>query len=355
MSNTTFENPLKTEGFAFIEFAANDKIHFHNHFIKLGFTETGKSDTHDVIVYQQGKITFFVNSCSDRQIKEFAKAHGNSACAMGFYVEDPGSAHKLAIERGATNHQCDKNSVWVGILAIEGIGGSVIYFVSKKNEFLERFNITKSPSNDIGLNYIDHLTHNVNRGRMDYWADFYSKIFNFREIRYFDIDGKLTGLFSKAMTSPCGEIRIPLNESKDDKSQIEEFLREFNGEGIQHIALTATDIFHAVSAMRKNGAKFLDTPDTYYELIDKRLPNHGEDVAKLHKDKILMDGTTSPKRKLLLQIFTENLFGPVFFEIIERRGDEGFGEGNFQALFDSIELDQLRRGIFDDNKTSATP
>jgi 4-hydroxyphenylpyruvate dioxygenase len=197
----------------------------------------------------------------------------------------------------------------------------------------------------VGLTYIDHLTHNVHRGRMDQWARFYEKLFSFREIRYFDIEGKLTGLKSKAMTSPCGKIRIPINESSDEKSQIEEFLDAYRGEGIQHIALGCADIYRTVESLRAKKVKFLDTPDTYYELIDKRLPGHGENVARLKKNKLLIDGAPTKDGGLLLQIFTKPAIGPIFFEIIQRKGDEGFGEGNFRALFESIELDQIRRGV----------
>lgn len=341
----TWENPLKTDGFAFIEFAAQDKSKFESNFTKMGFTLTRHAPKHDITLYEQGQIKFFVNNASDENTGQFAKVHGNSAAAMGFYVEDPEYALKLAIQRGASIFAASENSIFSDIPAIQGIGGTAIYFVAANDEYLNRFSLIKKANAGVGLNYIDHLTHNVNRGYMDHWADFYSKIFGFRQVRYFDIDGKQTGLFSKAMTSPCGKIKIPLNESKDDKSQIEEFLHQFNGEGIQHIALISSDIYYTIPAMRQNGTKFMDTPDTYYELIDKRLPNHGEDIARLQKDKILIDGTTTPKRKLLLQIFTENLFGPIFFEIIQRKGDEGFGEGNFKALFDSIELDQIRRGV----------
>jgi 4-hydroxyphenylpyruvate dioxygenase len=198
---------------------------------------------------------------------------------------------------------------------------------------------------DSRLTYIDHLTHNVHRGRMAVWADFYEKLFNFREIRYFDIEGQSTGLFSKAMTSPCGKIRIPLNESQDDKSQIEEFLREYKGEGIQHIALGTSNIYEAVDIIRGRGIKFQDTPDTYYEMLPERIDGHGEDIAELEKRGILMDGAPTEGQGLLLQIFTQNVIGPIFFEIIQRKGNEGFGEGNFKALFESIELDQMRRGV----------
>ena len=341
-----FDNPLHTNGFAFLEFTTLDKNLLNSHFTNLGFTKIGKSEFKDVTAFQQGSIFFFVNNCSDDKSREFAKAHGNSTSAMGFYVRDANTAFKLALQRGAMAFDTPKDSVWVGIPAIEGIGGSAIYFVEEDNKYLSRFNINRPTLyHDYGLYNIDHVTHNVYRGNMVKWADFYTNIFGFRQIRYFDIDGKMTGLLSKAMTSSCGKIKIPLNESKDDKSQIEEFLKEFNGEGIQHIALTSRDIFSSVAQIYNSGVELLDTSDTYYELIDTRLPNHKEDIEQLKKFRILIDGITTPQRKLLLQIFTQNLIGPVFFEIIQRKGDEGFGEGNFQALFDSIELDQIRRGV----------
>jgi 4-hydroxyphenylpyruvate dioxygenase len=205
-----------------------------------------------------------------------------------------------------------------------------------------------------GLTYIDHLTHNVHRGRMKEWAEFYENFFNFREVRYFDIEGKLTGLKSKAMTSPCGKIRIPINESSDDKSQIAEYLDEYHGEGIQHIALGTDNIYETVTGMKAQQVAFQDTIETYYDLVDKRLPGHGESVEELKRLRILIDGNSNAsKRELLLQIFTQTLIGPIFFEIIQRKGDQGFGEGNFRALFESIELDQIRRGVLKDDGVSA--
>lgn len=340
-----YSNPIGTDGFAFVEFVSKEKSQISNHFKNLGLTEIGIGKNHPVSLYQQSQIRFFINECADAATSDFYAKHNVSPCSMGFYVDDPKFAIKEAVKRGAVEVNNNSDSIWAGIPAIWGVGGSVIYFVSRNDEFLERFNLSHQNTSGFGLEYIDHLTHNVYRGNMTTWADFYTKIFGFREIRYFDIDGKLSGLFSKAMTSPCGKIKIPLNESKDDKSQIEEFLHQFNGEGIQHIALTASNIYDSIEQIAATGIKLLDTPTTYYELIDKRLPNHGEDVVKMKQLGLLIDGTTKPKRKLLLQIFTQNLLGPSFFEIIQRKGDEGFGEGNFKALFDSIELDQVRRGV----------
>ena len=340
-----YDNPLKTDGFAFVEFVTQDKKNIGGYFNNLGLVEVGNAKTHAVSLFEQDQIRFFINLCADSASRDFYQQHKDSACSMGFYVENPEFAQSAAVKRGAVAVTGNSDSVWAGIPAIYGIGGSVIYFVSRGDTFLQRFNLTPTDTTGAGLGYIDHLTHNVFRGNMATWADFYRDIFGFREIRYFDIDGKVTGLFSKAMTSACGKIKIPLNESKDDKSQIEEFLKEFNGEGIQHIALTSKDIYKSIAQISQSGIKLLETPATYYELIESRLPNHGEDVVKMQQLGILVDGTTMPKRKLLLQIFTQNLLGPSFFEIIQRKGDDGFGEGNFKALFDSIELEQMRRGV----------
>ena len=190
---------------------------------------------------------------------------------------------------------------------------------------------------------IDHLTHNVYQGRMSYWAEFYENIFNFRELKYFDIDGAKTGLTSKAMTSPCGKIHIPLNESKDGKSQIVEYLTEYRGEGIQHVAFGTKDIYKTVDQLRDNDVSLQDTLEAYFDLINDRIDKHDEDVEELRKRRILIDG--SKKDGILLQIFTNTVIGPIFFEIIQRKGNNGFGEGNFKALFESIELDQIRRGV----------
>jgi len=241
----------------------------------------------------------------------------------------------------------------LNIPAIEGIGGSNLYLVDRYGA-QEIYDVDFVPipgaaeleaQRAVGLTYLDHLTHNVFRGNMAKWADFYERIFNFREIRYFDIEGAQTGLLSKAMTSPCGKIRIPLNESRDDHSQIEEFLKDYKGEGIQHLALGTDDIYAAVETMRERGVRFQDTPETYYDQIEARVPGHGEDLQRLRADRILVDGAPTQGQGLLLQIFTENMVGPIFFEMIQRKGNEGFGEGNFKALFESIELDQIRRGV----------
>lgn len=343
--NKELENPCKLDGFAFLEFSGPKKEDLHRQFTDLGFAPVAQHTHEDITLYKQGDIEFIINAARNCQAEEHAKTHGPGACAMGFKVENAEAALAYAVDHGATQFH-DKGHVHHGLPAIEAIGGSVIYFVDKlRQPFSGQWNeLAVNKSSAAGLNYIDHLTHNVFRGNMDKWAEFYEKIFNFREIRFFNIVGKMTGLVSRALSSPCNKIKIPLNESQDDKSQIEEFLHEYKGEGIQHIALTTRDIYKTVHQLREQNVKFLTVPDTYYEMIDDRIPWHSEPIPMLNAERILIDGDKEPKGGLLLQIFTENLFGPVFFEIIQRKGNQGFGEGNFQALFEAMERDQVRRG-----------
>ena len=348
-----FENPLGTDGFEFVEFTGPDPAGIQAQFEKMGFTAAARHRSKNVIRYKQGDINFLLNMEPSGQVAQFRSEHGPSANAMAFRVKDAALAFKLALERGATPVQGPVGPMELNIPAIEGIGGSNLYLVDRYGakaiydvDFMPIEGAEEAEAkHNVGLTYLDHLTHNVERGNMDKWAGFYERIFNFREIRYFDIEGQQTGLVSKAMTSPCGKIRIPLNESQDDKSQIEEFLKDYGGEGIQHVAFGVADIFSSVEAMRARGVMFQDAPQAYYEQLDSRLPGHGEDLQRLSADRILVDGAPTEGQGLLLQIFTENMVGPIFFELIERRGAEGFGEGNFKALFESIELDQIRRGV----------
>jgi len=345
-------NPCGLNGFAFLEFSGPESSLLHKQFQEMGFTALAHHQNEEITLYQQGEIQFIVNGSKNSQPEEHANTHGAGACAMGFRVKDAKQAYSYAILHGATAFN-DCQHANHGLLAIQAIGGSVIYFVDEKHlPFAGQWQkkpVDLTPSTDCDLVCIDHLTHNVFRGNMDKWADFYATIFNFKEIRFFNIVGKMTGLISRALGSPCGKIKIPLNESKDDKSQIEEFLQDYSGEGIQHIALSSPNIYQSVSQLRQHGVKFLDVPDTYYEMIGTRVPWHRESVEALKQGKILIDGEKDEKGGLLLQIFTENVFGPVFFEIIERHGNEGFGEGNFQALFEAIERDQVRRGTLQES------
>jgi 4-hydroxyphenylpyruvate dioxygenase len=348
-----FDNPLGTDGFEFVEFTAPDPEALGGQFERMGFTAVSRHRSKAVVRYKQGDINFLLNMEPSGQAAVFREGHGPSANAMAFRVRDAAAALKLAIERGATQVQGPVGPMELNIPCIEGIGGSNLYLVDRYGaqeiydvDFVAIPGAAEQENrNAVGLTYLDHLTHNVNRGNMAKWAEFYERIFNFRQIRYFDIEGQQTGLFSKAMTSPDGKIRIPLNESQDEHSQIEEFLKDYKGEGIQHIALGAEDIFHTVETMRERGVAFQDTIDAYFDGIDARLPGHGENVQRLRADRILIDGAPTEGQGLLLQIFTENAVGPIFFEIIQRKGNEGFGEGNFKALFESLELDQIRRGV----------
>ena len=347
-----WDNPMGTDGFEFVEYTAPDVKELHALFERMGFRAVGHHRSKAVRLFRQGEVNFIVNAEPESHGSRFAKAHGPSACAMAFRVKNAGKAYARALELGAKPFHNQIGPMELNIPAIEGIGGSVIYLVDRYGEH-SIYDVDFVPTDPakgfahegVGLTEIDHVTHNVYRGNMSEWAGFYEKLFNFREIRYFDIEGKVTGLKSRAMTSPCGKIRIPINESSDDKSQIEEYLHHYRGEGIQHIALGTNDIYVSVEKLHARGVAFQDTPDTYYERVDNRVKGHGEDVARLKRDRILMDGAPTEDQGLLLQIVTQNASGPIFFEIIQRKGNEGFGEGNVQALFESIEADQIRRGV----------
>jgi 4-hydroxyphenylpyruvate dioxygenase len=362
MGQDLYDNPLGTDGFEFVEYTSPDPQALGKVFETMGFTAVARHRSKNVLRYKQGDIDFVLNMEPQGQPAEFRGAHGPSINAMAFRVRDAAKALRLAVERGAKEVKGAVGPMELNIPAIEGIGGSYLYLVDRYGA-QEIYDVDFVPipgasareaSQSKGLTYIDHLTHNVRRGNMSTWAGFYERVFNFRQIRYFDIEGKVTGLFSKAMTSPDGKIRIPLNESQDDKSQIEEFLQDYKGEGIQHIALGTDDIYSTVDRMRASGVQFQDTPETYYEGIEARVPGHGEDLARLRERRILVDGAPTQGQGLLLQIFTQNVVGPCFFEIIQRKGNEGFGEGNFKALFESLELDQVRRGVLSlDGKPAA--
>jgi 4-hydroxyphenylpyruvate dioxygenase len=338
-------NPLGLNGFAFCEFTSPDPEAMATQFEQLGFVAAARVPERGLTLYRQGRIALVLNQ-GEGHAAEFRAAHGPSASGMGFNVADADRALATSIERGAKPVDA-ATSALPGARIIEGIGGSLLYLVDS-DPFADWEEVPgwrqASAANNVGLDLLDHLTHNVRRGEMRTWSTFYNKLFGFEEQKYFDIKGKATGLFSQAMIAPDKAIRIPLNESQDDKSQIEEFLKDYNGEGIQHLALTTDDIFETVEKLRARGVRLQDTIETYYELVDRRVPGHGHDLERLRKNRILIDGDVNDEG-LLLQIFTENMFGPIFFEIIQRKGNEGFGNGNFQALYESIELDQIRRGV----------
>ncbi len=355
MQVTTFENPLGINGFEFVEFAAPEGQgeRLHEYFRKMGFTAVLRHKSRPITVYRQGGVNFLVNEDPDSFAADFARQHGPSACGFAIRFQKPASVVFDTVVNNGGEAVTDKaDSKAVDAPVVKGIGDCMLYLVDRYGDQGSLYDADYAPipgadpdPKGFGLTFIDHLTHNLYFGNMQKWSDYYERLFNFREIRYFDIKGAKTGLVSKAMTAPDGIVRIPLNESSDPKSQINEYLDQYHGEGIQHIACFTDDIYTTVEAMRAQGIEFLDTPDTYFDVIDQRVPNHGEDVPRLARNKILIDADPETHQRKLLQIFTQNAIGPIFFEIIQRKGNEGFGEGNFQALFESIERDQMRRGV----------
>ena len=363
-ASTPWDNPMGTDGFEFIEYAAPDPAAMGRAFEAMGFKPVARHRHKNVTLYRQGEINFIINAEPDSFAQRFARLHGPSVCAIAFRVHDAKAAYERALNLGAWGYAGSAGPGELNMPALKGIGDSLIYLVDRWRGKggaqpgdignIGFFDVDFVPLPGIsnedmlhppghGLTYIDHLTHNVHRGRMGEWAGFYERLFNFREIKYFDIEGQVTGVKSKAMTSPCGKIRIPINEEgKENPGQIQEYLDLYGGEGIQHIAMGSSDLYATVDKLRASGVRLLDTIDTYYELVDQRIPGHGEPLQELRARKILIDGK---KDAVLLQIFSENQLGPIFFEFIQRKGDDGFGNGNFKALFESIELDQMRRGV----------
>jgi 4-hydroxyphenylpyruvate dioxygenase len=350
------DNPMGTDGFEFVEYAHPDPQALHSLFKLMGYAPVARHRTKKITLYRQGDINYLVNEQPGSHGFDFVAAHGPCAPSMAFRVVDAKAAYERALSLGAEAADLPGAQKALDVPTIKGIGGSLLYFVdrygAKGSAYDAEFDwLGERDSRPVGagLFYLDHLTHNVHRGRMDVWTGFYEQLFNFRQIRFFDIEGRASGLFSRALTSPDGKIRIPINEDAGESGQIEEYLKVYRGEGIQHIACGCKDIYRAVEGLRAAGLPFMPAPpDTYFAKIDARLPKHGEDVVRLKRNGILIDGegvVEGGHTKVLLQIFSANAIGPIFFEFIERKGDDGFGEGNFKALFESIEEDQIRRGV----------
>ncbi len=349
-----FDNPMGLMGFEFVEFASPTPNVLEPLFEKMGFQLVARHRSKDVLLYRQGGINFIVNREPQSEAAYFVAEHGPSACGLAFRVRDAHQAYARALALGAQPLEIPTGPMELRLPAIKGIGGAPLYLIDRYEDGQSIYDIDFQflPGVDrrpqgVGLKLVDHLTHNVYRGRMAHWAAFYERLFNFREIRYFDIQGDYTGLTSKAMTAPDGLIRIPLNEEAGKTSgQIEEFLMAFSGEGIQHVALLTDNLMDTVDQLQMAGIPLMTAPnEVYYDMLADRLPGHGQPVAELQARGILLDGSTQGgSKRLLLQIFSQPLLGPVFFEFIERAGDEGFGEGNFKALFESLERDQIRRG-----------
>jgi 4-hydroxyphenylpyruvate dioxygenase len=344
-SKETWENVAGLDGIEFVEYASKDPKRLEALFEKFGFTKVAKHKTKKVTLFRQGGVNFIINEEPGTFAARFCEQHGPSICAMGFRVKDAKKAMDYTMSKGAKSIENTLDPQSHTFPGIYGIGGSAIYFIDRYQNlenYKADFEFTASPDQPgLKVQLVDHLTNNVPAGEMDKWCDFYENLFNFREVRFFDIRGKQTGLVSKVMRSPCGKIIIPINEPTDKKSQIQEYLDEYNGSGVQHLAFLTSDIEFSVEKFRERGIGFLDVPDTYYEMIPERLPGVDENLENLKRLKILVDGD---KEGYLLQIFSQNQIGPIFFEVIQRKGHDGFGEGNFQALFDAIERDQKRRG-----------
>ena len=346
------QNPAGTDGFEFVEFAHPEPQLLRDLFSSMGYTHVATHKTKDIQVWQQGDITYLINSQPQTHAAEFIEAHGPCAPSMGWRVVDADHAFKHAVDKGAEPYEGDGKAI--NVPAIVGIGGSLIYFVDQYFEaspYNTEFDwVTKAHPEGVGFHYLDHLTHNVYKGNMDKWFRFYGDLFNFREIRFFDIQGKHTGLLSRALTSACGRIRIPINEDRGETGQIVNYLKKYAGEGIQHIAVGAHDIYESVDTIADQGVKFMPgPPEMYYKMSKDRVVGHDEPIDRMKKHGILIDGegvVDGGETKILLQIFSKTVIGPIFFEFIQRKGDDGFGEGNFKALFESIEAEEMAQGDY---------
>jgi 4-hydroxyphenylpyruvate dioxygenase len=351
------ENPAGTDGFEFVEFAHPEPEKLRELFARMGYALTARHKSKDIELWQQGDITYILNNEPGSHARRFVEDHGPCAPSMGWRVVDAAHAFAHAVSKGAKPYTADDRAL--DLPAVVGIGGSLIYFTDAYGEdpfgpYRAEFDFIAAPKPaGVGFYYLDHLTHNVHKGNMDTWFRYYGEIFNFREIRFFDIEGKFTGLLSRALTSPCGRIRIPINEDRGDKGQIVEYLKRYNGEGIQHIAVGTEDIYATTDEIAERGLKFMPAPPkAYYDLSLSRVVGHEEPLDRMMKHGILIDGegvVDGGETRILLQIFSKTVIGPIFFEFIQRKGDDGFGEGNFKALFESIERDQIERGVFADN------
>ena len=344
-------NPAGTDGFEFVEFASPDSQSLRDLFTKMGYVHTATHKTKAVELWQQGDITYVINDEPGSHARTFVDEHGPCAPSMAWRVVDAQHAFDHAVAKGATPY--DGPGKTMDVPAIVGIGGSLIYFIDQyydANPYNTEFNwVSDAHPTGVGFYYLDHLTHNVHKGNMDVWFKFYGELFGFKEIRFFDIAGKFTGLLSRALTSPCGRIRIPINEDRGETGQIVEYLKRYNGEGIQHIAVGARDLYDATDTIAENGIRFMPKPpSTYYDQSFDRVQGHDEPIDRMARHGILIDGegvVDGGETRILLQIFSKTCIGPIFFEFIQRKGDDGFGEGNFKALFESIEADQIARGV----------
>jgi len=345
------QNPAGTDGFEFVEFAHPEPQALRDLFARMGFTLTARHPERAVELWQQGDITYILNDEPGSHGRRFVEEHGPCAPSMGWRVVDAAHAFAHAVANGATPYEGPGKLLdWP---AIVGIGGSLIYFTDDYGPGINPYDgfdfVTAAKPAGVGFHYLDHLTHNVHKGNMDLWFGFYQRLFGFRQIRFFDIEGKYTGLYSRALTSPCGRIRIPINEDRGETGQIVEYLRRYNGEGIQHIAVGTDDLYTATDEIAARGLKFMPKPPmAYYELSKTRVIGHEEPLERMAQHGILIDGegvVDGGETRILLQIFSKTVIGPIFFEFIQRKGDDGFGEAISAPCLKSIEADQIERGV----------
>lgn len=358
--DTTVENPCGTDGLAFIELSAGDSAPLRLLAEQLGFVETARSTGAGFrrSQFQEGDMTLLINDDEYSHGSRFAEQHGPCISAIALRVEDSKHALRRAIDFGAEPYRRD-GGVPLMQPALLGIGGSLLYLVDAGNEaelstrFLPTHKFQEAGSTDPRLLTIDHLTHNVKSGQLDAWADFYGRIFGFREVYYLNARGRATGFRTRALRSACGKICIPINEPTDRHSQIQEYIDEYGGEGVQHLAFSSGNLNETVEELKHRGISFMSIPASYYDAVDKRVPGHGENLNRLRANSILIDGIRDEESgswNLLLQIFSKPLIGPIFFEFIERRGNEGFGDANARALFEAMERDQFERGILQESE-----
>lgn len=344
------KNPLNMNGIAFVEFSTDHPQKMEKLFYDFGFSKVAKHGDKNIDLFLQNRIVFLLNYEKKSFAHKFQSSHGPSICSMGWRVKNAQKALEEAVKRGAREAKnVDYFENGKAVPAIYGIGDSLIYFIDHEEteKFAYKrigFELLQDPviQQDKGFLLIDHLTNNVYKGTMQKWATFYKEIFGFEEVRYFDIRGKKTGLTSYALRSPCGTFCIPINEADEAKSQINEYLEEYKGPGVQHLAFLTKDLLKSIRALESTEIKTLDIEPNYYKNVFTRVPNVKEDKKEIERLNVLVDGD---EEGYLLQIFTKNLVGPIFVELIQRQNHLSFGEGNFQALFDSIERDQMKRGV----------
>lgn len=345
---------LGIRGIDHIEFAVSNLEAASQLYTRLGFEKIASREISQrqlkTFLFGQGKIRVMVTQSALKTdpVAQYVQLHGDGVMAIGFSCDNAVTALELTVSRGADLHaspkRIEREFGTVEKASIKAMGDVALTFIHRTGElFDEGFDnpVSYDPTG-FGLQKIDHITINVEKGKMKSWAQFFEKVLGLKNTRFFDIHTEKTGLYSFVMESPDGCVKMPINEPTEDASQIQEFLNINHGPGVQHIALSTVSLIDSLNALRRSGVLFLEVPDTYYDAVPKRVPDLREDLSQLQSLGILADGDS---KGYLLQIFSQNLVGPFFYEFIQREGNDGFGEGNFRALFEAIERDQIRRGI----------